>query len=101
MNVVTVFEDPTSNRIVGMAYLDECRTIMAGFMSTRLTHCSREANQAADLIAKSVDVSSSIFLARRAAFVSGGRCNHFYLIIKVTNCFVETKMKLLPHPEQP
>jgi ribonuclease HI len=61
MNVVTAFEDPTSNRIVGMAYLDECRTIMAGFASTRLTHCPREANQAADLIAKSVDVSNSKF----------------------------------------
>jgi hypothetical protein len=34
---------------------------MAGFASTRLTHCPREANQAADLIAKSVDVFNSNF----------------------------------------
>jgi ribonuclease HI len=30
INVITAFENPTSNRIVGMAYLDECKTTIAG-----------------------------------------------------------------------
>ena len=45
MEVVQAFEDPMNNRIVGMAYLDECRTSMAGFVAARLAHCPREANQ--------------------------------------------------------
>ena len=47
--------DPRNFRTAGMVLLDECRTIMAGFDSTYLAHCPREANRAADLIASSLD----------------------------------------------
>jgi hypothetical protein len=38
------------NRIVGMAYLDECWLTMAGFSSASIAHCPREANMAAEML---------------------------------------------------
>jgi ribonuclease HI len=55
LEVVEAIKEPDQYRTVGMPYLDECREIVAGFASTRLNHCSREANKAADVIARSVD----------------------------------------------
>jgi ribonuclease HI len=55
LEVVTAFQYPLENRIVGTAFLDECRTMMAGFNSAVLRHCPSEANKAADLIASSVE----------------------------------------------
>jgi ribonuclease HI len=55
LEVVTAFQYPLENRIVGTAFLDECRLMMAGFNSAVLRHCSREANKAADIIARSVE----------------------------------------------
>jgi ribonuclease HI len=55
LEVVTVFQYPLENRIVGTTFLDECRTMMAGFNSSVLRHCPREANKAVDFIASSVE----------------------------------------------
>jgi hypothetical protein len=52
--VVDAIKEPDQYRIAGMPYLDECREIVAGFASTRLNHCAREVNKAADAIARSV-----------------------------------------------
>jgi hypothetical protein len=49
------------NIIVGGAFLDECRIMMAGFSSTTIGHCPREANKAADLVARTVDCDNVNF----------------------------------------
>lgn len=48
LEVVNAFHNPLENIIVGGAFLDECRIMMAGFSSTTIGHCPREANKAAD-----------------------------------------------------
>jgi ribonuclease HI len=53
LEVVEAVRKPDLHRIVGMPFLDECRAIVAGFASTRLFHCPREANKAAHVIARS------------------------------------------------
>uniref|UniRef100_A0ACD5UQI6 Uncharacterized protein n=1 Tax=Avena sativa TaxID=4498 RepID=A0ACD5UQI6_AVESA len=55
LEVVNAFQNPLKNRMVGGAFLDECRMMMAGFNSTTLCHCPREANKAADLVTRTVD----------------------------------------------
>jgi ribonuclease HI len=55
LEVVTAFQHPLENRIVGTAFLDECRMMMVGFTSAVMRHCPREANKAADLIASSIE----------------------------------------------
>ena len=55
LETVHALADPGNHRTVGMTFLDECRLIMAGFDSTCITHCPREANKAAHMIARCVD----------------------------------------------
>jgi ribonuclease HI len=51
LEVVEAVGEPDQHRIVGMPFLDECRAIVVGFVSTRLSHCPREANKVANVIA--------------------------------------------------
>jgi hypothetical protein len=51
LEVVEAVREPNGHRIVGMTFLDECRAIVVGFVSTRLSHCPREANKVANVIA--------------------------------------------------
>ncbi|KAM0894138.1 hypothetical protein ACQ4PT_024661 [Festuca glaucescens] len=61
LEVVNALADPFNHRTVGTAFLDECRLIMAGFESTRLAHCPREANKAAHLVARTIDENNVWF----------------------------------------
>ncbi|KAK1615866.1 hypothetical protein QYE76_021383 [Lolium multiflorum] len=60
LDVVEAVKEPDLHRIVGMPFLDECRAIVAGFASTLLNHCPREANKAAHALAKSVEDNERI-----------------------------------------
>jgi ribonuclease HI len=59
MEAIQALTDPLHNRIVGSAFLDECRMILAGFSSTRIAHCPRDANKAAHMVARSTQVLDS------------------------------------------
>jgi hypothetical protein len=52
MEAVQALADPRNNRIVGFAYLDECRMILAGFNTARIAHCPRNSNKEAHLVAR-------------------------------------------------
>jgi hypothetical protein len=55
LGVAEAFINSEQNRAVGLAFNDECRSILAGFDAARVHNCPREMNQAADVIAKSVE----------------------------------------------
>jgi hypothetical protein len=61
LEVVQAFMEPEDHMIVGMPFIDECRTILARFASSRFSHYPRENSIAADVVSKSVDDSENRF----------------------------------------
>jgi hypothetical protein len=55
LEVVSAFQCPLENMITRLMYLDECRTIMAGFASSQVSYCPWDANKASDCLAKSIE----------------------------------------------
>lgn len=61
MEAIQALAHPRQHRIVGSAFLDECRLILAGF-SSRISHCPREANKAAHIIGQPRDLDTNVWL---------------------------------------
>jgi ribonuclease HI len=61
LEVVNAYNFPMENRIIGVAFLDESRTMMVGFNEASISHCSKEENRAAHQLARSTDDSNCIF----------------------------------------
>jgi hypothetical protein len=86
MEAIQALADSRNNRIVGSAYLDECRMILAGVNTTRIAHYPRNLNKVAHLVAR-YKRSRYKCMVRWFAFVpsstTSGRCNLIFKINKV------------------
>jgi ribonuclease HI len=68
LEVVNAYNFPMENRIIGVAFLDESRTMMVGFNEASISHCSKEENRAAHQLARSTGTQIVIFGLRARLF---------------------------------
>jgi hypothetical protein len=56
MEAIQALTDLVHHRIMGTAFLDECRMFLVGFSSTRISHCPRDVNKYAHIVDRSPQI---------------------------------------------
>jgi hypothetical protein len=100
MEAIQALADLRNNRIVGSAYLDECRMILVGVNTTRIAHYPRNLNKVAHLVARyNEDLDTNVWLDGLPLFLVPQLVEDVTLFLKLIKFALFAK-KIDPLPRQ-